>query len=467
MLAATLWQLIPLWGGRATVQTLKYWFWPLRDIGVLRFTVLGAALFALPYVIRACAFVRSGTTPTRRILLLVAWGFVYQQGLALTQGRGFDVMASRMIDTGHAEFAVTASRDLDAFTMLRDYEGFVQAPDQRYARSKPPGQLLFYVIAARVADRVMPWLWDAPIASPKIQSQRHARLVHFATLFFPLIGLLVLFPLSDLARHLLPPERALWPALLYLSLPAPALVQMHLDQVLYPSLATWFWALCARYAMNNVDMAHGWRNWAALGALAWVSLFVSFSLLPILPIGAALACSVTFARTDPNKWRQLARATATATASYLVISLIARWILSYDPFVAYARCMANHSQWKTWQESLRWPAAKLNLIELAYWLGAPMVVAFTVDVVRSIHRPFSPAKGVALATLLTLLATAFLGRTLGEVARLWLFFLPVIAVSGASGILELRGVRRRSLLTGFVGLGVLWTFALKAMQDFY
>ena len=62
--------------------------------------------------------------------------------------------------------------------------------------------------------------------------------------------------------------------------------------------------------------------------------------------------------------------------------------------------------------------------------------------------------------------TAVLGRTIGEVARLWLFFTPAIALVAAPALMRMSGSPARLALTALASIQVLWTVSLKAMQDF-
>ena len=59
-------------------------------------------------------------------------------------------------ETGHAEFVVTASRDFSIEDVFRRYEVLVAQPHQRFSPSKPPGQLLLYMLFDRMAPSLDP-----------------------------------------------------------------------------------------------------------------------------------------------------------------------------------------------------------------------------------------------------------------------------------------------------------------------
>jgi len=419
------------------------------------------AVFAFPYAIRFVSAARHGERRWTVVAALICLGWTYQQGLALVEHRGAQVMRDRLLATGHAEFVVTASRDIDVWQMVVNYEEFVKAPDQEYARSKPPGQLLFYCAAAAIADRIMPLIWDPPIPpDARIKSVRHFRLINFATLFFPMIGLLALFPLTDLGRTFLGERRQLWPALLYLLAPAPTLVQMHLDQVLYPALAASFWALCAR----GRSLVH----WAMAGAIAWVSFFISFSMLPMIIVGAGIALAPVIRQPSRAGFRAVILGALVAFGVALALSVLAYFALHYDPFAAYARCLEHHVRWKRWDASYRWRAARLDLIEFGYWLGPPLGLLFLSQAFYGIRRLWMhPPSVMASATLLALLLVATFGKTIAEVARLWLFFVPAVVLAASARLQRVRAASPEARLGAVTLLQLVWTFSLKAMQDFY
>lgn len=467
-LGVTVWWMLRLWLGLPTVQAIDGWFWQIHDQRMLGFGLLGASLFAFPYALRACA--RPSLHGRNRLLIgLVALGFCYQHGLALAENRGLEAIRDRMLRSGHAEFAVTASRRLNVYATMRDYESFVTSPDQQYARSKPPGQLLFYFAVAGLARDVMPLVWNP--ARPEHSStinRAHFRLIELSVVLFPLLGVLTVVPLTLLARSLLPDELTLWPALLYLTAPAPSLVQMHLDQALYPLLAASFWLACAHAAA-----ARSRWPWVWAGVLAWLALFVSFSLLPILPIGGALALARAHALLRHESWwKRAVQGALVSLLAFLLLSVVARIVIHYDPFVAYTRSMRNHLAWKGWDESRRWSSAELDLAEFGYWLGAPLAALFVAAALAVLRKPRSePTRVLAAATFLAILLTAVYGKTIAEVARLWIFFIPAVVIAAVASLARLprqaRVLTRENVFSWLVVLQLLWTFSLKAMEDFY
>ena len=455
--------------GIETVQRLDHYFGRLGDRQILDTAAILGTGFALAYAVR---LVREGagrhSSGATAALLLV--GFLFQHSLALAEKKGLDGMRDHLLQSGHNEFARTVTtRRIEPLALIAGYERLVQDPDQGFARSKPPGTLLVYWVADRAAQAVMPWIWDPPMPtdSPYVANLYHWRLANFATLFFPLLSYAVLWPLSWLGRRFLGPADGLWPAFLYVLVPATALLPLHLDAVLYPFLACSLWALAA--AVGEANERAAVLLGAAGGVVAWLCLFVSFSLLPALPLALAFAAAAR-ARDGQRPWHPL-RATAAGVAAFFAVGLAVWMLAGYDPFERYGQAMTNHMHWKRWQESFRVPAAITDTAEFLYWLGMPIVLLFAHETVAALRRGKRPrlrswAARLALGVCLVLGTTALFGRTLSEVNRLWLFFVPAIAIVAAHALRRIAGPRAEPALTAVVALQVGWAVVLKCYEGF-
>ena len=187
--------------GIKTVQLQAHYFWKLRHKDVLGHAVWIAA--GASVALTLCWTLFSGRSKRSMVVaLLLTWmaGYAWQQGMAFSEGRGWDGMRHNMVYSGHAEFARTAVRGHRAWTVLRHYDELVTRSDQVFARSKPPGHLLFYMASASVARTVMPAVWSPP-RPPGIDAD-YWHLINFAILVFPLLCYLTLVPLTYLGRVL-------------------------------------------------------------------------------------------------------------------------------------------------------------------------------------------------------------------------------------------------------------------------
>lgn len=452
--------------GVETVQRQPWWFWRLQTKNVL-LPGLGVVSGVGALLVLANARWCSGSTRHLAWNTAMAFlaGYVLQQGFALAEGRGAAAMRSRIQFSGHKEFAFTATGNQRAEEVLRNYEDLVRDRSQIFARSKPPGQLLYYMAMSRVAQAVMPHLWNPPKPAELRPATWH--LMNFAVLFFPLFACLVLVPLAFLGRWLLPPSQAHWPLLLYVVTAPAVLVTLHLDQVLYPFLVASLWALAVGAARARGAIA--WWVWSAAGATAWLALFVSFSLLPAIPLAAFLALA---ASKQQGGARRAFAGLVLAAGTFLVFAVLFRMAANYDLRIAYERVLLNHRAGKRWDDAHRLSAGLCTLSEFGYWIGAPFVALFvweSLATLRSTWRRRDASGAGAWMTLAVLLVTAFLGTTYAEVARLWIFFVPVVALFAAHRLSML--VRPTPALAPWalgscLLLQLFWTLALKVWQDF-
>jgi len=454
--------------GQATVQQLHGWFWPLARKPLLPWAWLGVVVAGA--IIAAWTAWQGWRRPLPvQAAMLVLLGLLVQHGLAWSEGRGIDGLRDRALKTGHAEFVVTASRGLPAWQVLTRYEQLVQAKGQRFARSKPPGQLLSYMALARLGQGLLPA--DKQQAQPLegVRDEAHRQALDFATLALPLLASLTALPLLVLGQALLPRRLAAWPALLWVCCAPAALITLHMDQALYPLLACTAWA-CAARAGTSPGRALGWGLGA--GAMAWLCLFVSFSLLPALPLLLLLPwLSARHAAQVAGLGRQL-RALGGMLLGFCAPAVLLALCAHYDMLERYRGAMAHHQRWKHWEGGLGELSyfGGLNLLEFTYWLGVPVAACLLWGAGAALlrWRQARPAELLALATTALLLVTAALGRTKGEVARLWMFLVPLALLAAAGSLPRMVGSRRALPVLLVLALTQLaWAVVLKTAQDFW
>ncbi len=447
-------------------QRQKSWLYQLQDKHMLGTGVLVAIAFALPLVARMVSLVSASEHPraiARKAVALVLFGVALQHGLALSENRGWRGMRDHIVYSGHSTFAEVAAKYRDLGMVLRDYDRI--AADQKYLPSKPPGQLLFYMLTGLAADAVVPDAWSK--SAPGLMTDRQWRLTNLALFAWPLLSMLTLLPLTYLAVALLPRELSLWPAFLYLLAPPTQLITLHLDQVLYPLLTTTMWVLAV---LGVRDRRRPWLGWAAAGVTAWVGLFVSFSVLPALPLTAAFAWAAASRTGHERPLGLLLRGAIWAALPFVALTALAWASVGYNPVHTFQTCMAYHHKWKSWTNDMRWPAARLDLIEYTYWLGPAIVFAFGWQVVIALRglRAWRSWDGVVpAATFAVLMITDIFGSTVAEVPRLWMFLVPAVVFAAGPRIGSLaeagRGPR---LAVAMATTQFAWMFCLKAMEDF-
>jgi hypothetical protein len=145
-------------------------------------------------------------------------------------------------------------------------------------------------------------------------------------------------------------------------------------------------------------------------------------------------------------------------------------LLNHNAFPAASLAMAEHRHWKDidWSLGNIFYYAGLNLLEYALWTGIPIAVLFGIGVreaLRNRDRAL-PVDILTLALFATVLATAFIGRTAAETARLWLFFTPLVLVVASRRIGTLLETRREIEVTAFLLYQLGAVVVTKMYQDF-
>jgi len=395
--------------------------------------------------------------------LLVLLGFCIQMGFGLMEARGIDGIRDRTVTTGHAEFAAIAAHNDDIGRTATQYEAILREADSaafRYVRTKPPGQVIVYMLTQKLSNLIN------PVSTPK---DRFDRLATFAGYLFPLMAYLVLIPLFVFARSVAGDKDALRACLLYTFIPAVTLVTMHLDQVLYPALAMTCLMLAALACTRR------WLPYALLtGVAVYVSMFVSFSLLPVIPLTFLIIPVICLYRDDrPGGLKRCGNIVGAIILGMLTMYGAGAWLLNYDPFVRFENAMRYHEQWKAWSAGtggmIRF--ALLNLTEFACWMGIALAVVYGSHVVSSlrdgVRKRLSRIEMLSLTFAAVIVLTAVFGRTKGEVGRLWIFFMPPVCLFAARE-LSRRFDRRSKRVFGLIlGLQFVTILIMKKYMDFW
>ena len=229
------------------------------------------------------------------------------------------------------------------------------------------------------------------------------------------------------------------------------------------------WCLAAE---SGARSRGSWVWGLGAGLVAWLCLFVSFSLLPAIALIPVIA--FTAMATRELRAPQLATGALGMFAGFALPALWTRTYAGYDMVLRYERAMAHDAQWKHWNPALDRVLhfTALDLLEFAYWLGPALAVAALVDIVRQAAglrwtRTSLQRAALPVALLASLVAMAVLGKTEGEVVRLWLFMVPLALIVSVRGFAYLGQQRWRHVLVAVVALQAGWTVLLKRGQDFW
>lgn len=428
------------------------WAWLLLPVAAVTF---GVAFVTLRFPKRVAL----------NLTLLVALGYLLQHGFARMEGQGLHAMRNRALNTGHSELILDAIERPDLLSTLRDYDALVLSDELGpLCWTKPPGQLGFYIVNERISR-----MGDfAQTAGGRLDSfATHAAWV------WPLLASLTAVPLFFLSRRVLGDESAYAPALLYLVCPNVVLINLHLDQVLFPLLLTttlWLWLMALESRRIGLGLGLG----ALAGALAFVGAYISFAMLTALPLVALLGLS-PLARGGPPR-RPLfphLHAALDFVIGWSVLHTCAAVFLNFSIIAQFSRAIEYHATWRwpirNWHERIHW--GLLHLLEFSLWSGIIVAGLALVGLGAALHalrhRRLDLAGLLTLSFAVVVLQVSFYSGSRGEVGRLFLLLVPPLCIAAVAGMRCWPVHQRNALLLLAVAVQLATTFVTKRFQDFF
>jgi len=436
-------------------QNLPYWFWPLRTIENPQYAWL-IPILSLNFGLLALLW-KSPDKVARNLGLLILLGFATQQMFALIEGRGLDGMRDRAVSTGHADFVYDAANPPSITRVMRDYRSI--SNDQgihRYPHStKPPGHFLVYILSSRLV-RFLPWFGTDPFE----------RLVTFLSLFFPFLTYLALIPMFFLARLYLSRQQALLALLLFISAPNINLINLHLDQSLYPLL----------FVLSLTLYLYGRKSGQAYfyilaGLTIAAALLVSFSLIPVIAIIGFISLFSLFGK-EASLTPRIAvefKSLVLVGVGFLVFELLLFALFRYNFLSDYLYIMAQHQAWKIseWTTQLTLYIGALDILEFAIWTGVPLFLFAAAWMLKSLRNWQQMDAQLAFTMLICILLLAFFGKTVAETGRLWMFLVPCLALFATQELVKKDTDVFYKIFNLIFAMQLLTTFVIKLYQDFY
>lgn len=344
----------------------------------------------------------------------MAWAYVLQLGFMWIEWGDFGRMVEKYV-LRYAAYANAIAKNPPLLEIIRNYETIYG--ENLFTATKPPGFMLIYWLLQNVSLLLS-------------QAGLDIRLNHLVTFGFPLVAVLIAWPLFGLSRVFLPEEQSFFPAFLYFSFPGVLLISLFPDQTVYPSifvLVTWLAILLTERGRLAEAIV--------LGGVLYLAIFLTFALLPLLFFVPALVWIhwVLFARTR-TAFQRAALLTLGMGVGFASVYWFLQAILGYDALLRYQQAMIAHSLAKGYQA--RWETLPLtvlvNALDFALGTGfavpALWLVLTAVSLARVVRGRAERVDWVALAFLGMVILLNLAAQTRSETARLWLFLLPVISV---------------------------------------
>jgi hypothetical protein len=362
--------------------------------------------------------------------LLIQSAFIYLEGSPL-----WLTPFLRTVSFASGGFFNVASTTQDIPALLRQFPEAMPHFKAIHPRTHPPGLLFLYWGAAKGLEawpNFTQWFSDlyrpAVCQDALLTTLPNAILASaIAQMSVPLWGALTVFPFYGLTRRLSNATIARWATLLL---------------VLAPSLVLWatrwnqlyvFLTVTCLYVAQRGLANRAWRPFLLAGIL--VSLATFFSLANLALVVLIPLYILLFLLLSPSPWPQELRNRWPQGIAY-GIGLVSVWAIYYLAYrVSFLEIVragtAVHTElnrtYTTW--------LGYNLYDFFLFLSLPVLVLAlaslktAVKILPAAKRDNSPEIAHSLALLLTfwitLLALNLSGIVRGEVARLWMFLVPL------------------------------------------
>lgn len=459
--------------GRLPLGVPGEWEWSRINVPPSVLWMLVSAVGVAAYGGYAALGFRALGVPSRRgwretgwVAGLTASAVVLQLLIAIGAPEGYDLTRWAFVHasggaTGYYHIArKQAAPDLGKF--LEDYPTWIKSQDFFHIGTHPPGLIVTHAVLLNALGR-HPAATDFLMATAPPSAAvgfRQIELVGKETLprsdraEMYLVSLLTLLtaagvvaPLYLMARESLPPQLAWASAAFWPLAPALNLFQPGADTA-YPFFSAG--ALAAAAWSVRVNGAPGFLGWLSIGlgllSGAVMAIGMMFTLA-FLPVGLIVALVVLSKRS--TLWRRRFATIAWIGVGFLAVVSLAWVITRADPIVVWRWNLYHHARFYDEYPRSYLPWLILNPIELAVAAGIPTAVWCLTGAVGD-HRYVHRAAWCALAVVALVNLT---GRNMGEVARLWMLFLPPLLTAAGVGLTRLGGGSRTVFAT-IVLLGI-------------
>lgn len=417
------------------------WYWPYLLRPVTRWW---PALLAAGALWACAALWLRDERPSRRrtaialaglvaTSLLLQISFAYADNSDLPQELINRVQSN--LASGYFEPAVEID-DLSA--ALRAYPAVMPTFPSEHAQTHPPGLVLANWLTVRLWERipaaaepVARLIWPNRCIDLWLLNRSAAVAAALGTwVLLPLLAAaLTVLPAFGLARRWLHGRGVALAAVLAATVPTLLLFAPKVVQFYAPLTLLLFWALDHALSARSAR----WMTVAGLllSVLSFLSLGNAALLLPLLIF---TLLRLYRSADEPPALRAMVGHTAVfgvAAASiwlfYWLASGVAPWQIAAVGLGQHYTLVTNLRRYDWW---IVW-----NLVDLLVYGGWPTVLGFTAGLAAALaavrRKRVTAVDALAVALLLLILVLNFSGSARGEVGRIWIFFIPLLAYPAA------------------------------------
>lgn len=437
------------------MTNISGWFWPhVDESGIHGWRFVGLLLISL----MVFGWILLGRLPPRfSLIILMIFGYFLMIGIGFIMGdNGIEMLRRVHITMNNQEIYSNFLSDhkIDPKLVLTNYEEII--PDSMFLKTKPPGPLFIYSVLQKVSE--------ALFNPADNRTERQLRLTQLISVSFPFLTVLALPLLYIVARRFLNEQDALIPCILYLTAPNVLLMPVGLDKALHPAL----FLIGILLILRNSQL-RTFSSSLLLGFYLYTALFFSFSLVPLLLWSPLWLLIDGYNQNRKDLFHRLIRPLLGVGIGFLISALIFGIILDYNIVGRYLNAMEWHRSANHFQLTIAflWSAFIVNNVELASFSGFSLIIFAGIQIAVSVTSIFHPRKNNLDAFLFVfLIVYIFLNifnQMRAEVARLWLFLVPVFTLA-AGYFLSRTAFLRKAVILTLAALQLVTTYFLLAHQ---
>ncbi|MSR64945.1 MAG: hypothetical protein EXS18_04095 [Verrucomicrobiae bacterium] len=418
------------------------WIWrydhsPYADRAMLCFAA-AALLGVLCHRTRERLYELHGGRLTTFLLLAVVLCFSLQASFAYLSRSGFGHGVFWMgTPKANVDFA-EACRTNTVRDLLMEAQN-ADRPFRIHISTHPPGPTLFYLFQKRawemapesattfanMAENVLPYALESRREVEQGIFGRPLTEVELATLYSSILLLWLAIALGVVPLYF-------WAADLFgppVAIPAVGLYALTPSFLIFNPMTDQLYVLFGIALLASYHLGLARRDQAQLifaGVLTWVALQFSLAFLVVIfLIGLYLMLEILVERRP----MEIVRWLAWPVAAFVAITLLCL-ALPYNCLVVWKLCIANNAHFNTGRTY--WPWVAYNLLDFAIFAGLPVAVFFLRGIVHAIRRRRFDAPWRFIVVLVaTVIILSLTGTNRGEVARLWMFLMPMTVAIAA------------------------------------
>ncbi|NKQ35538.1 MAG: hypothetical protein HF973_07980 [Chloroflexi bacterium] len=442
------------------------WYWPHTIRPAARWLIPTLAALLMWEIAAWWLKVGHGRHAKWGLLALIGGSFLLQIGLMGADNANIrDEMINRVYSNQASGFFQPAVELPPLPEALPQYPQLMPGFSSEHARTHPPGLLIanrLTVEGLRRAPALAEWLAPPSRAARCIDLwllDRDTAVAATLTVWaiLPLLAAaLTVLPAYALSKEMLPDTAVPLAVVLTAAIPAlllfaPKAVQFYAPLGLliflafYLGLKRWSW---------------GWFFLA--GLLYSLATFLNLGNTALAGLLAVFALLFLWSGGWPTGWRKL-------LGSGLVFALgaavfwLAYWLLWNVPVWEIYRVGLNqHYELVTLKRNYSWWIIS-NPVDLLIFAGLPLMIGFAGNTLLAIQKivkksPISNLQSLTFSLIILIFILDLSGSARGEVGRLWLFFMPLLALPAAQFLKKRQPRYWQSVL--IIGLQLLITLSL-------